>query len=753
MSDDERRAIFYKLEHDKPISLSGTGLKPIVEPSPRVTLAIPRENNLDDLAKKVSDFGGKPLRDGQPPNAFLGHVTDIREAEPTDRLSDGLLKEYRRLVRKAHVTCELEIISLKAGKNQQRGEIAEALHNMEAAFGSGVHGTIFEHEEIKGTCRVVIRCTGSMFQKLVEDNEWQTRISWFEQKPQFETFQTIWRNFNVRDLAPPVAPDQHAPVVCIVDSGVTPGNPFLTPVTRTDLIRSFLQQKPDNPTDEVGHGSGVASLASYYALNLDRGASNSGKVWVASARILDDTNELEEERLFSQVLREVVDVFQPLGIRIFNLSVANPNLGWGHDNRRTVPRKSWVARTIDHLSRSKDVVFVTCTGNLRFSEVRAFLDGGKPYPTYLYEQDARILDPGQAALALTVGSIAPNTLVVSSGGSTIAERNQPSPFTRSGPGIRGEIKPELVEFGGNSIVDSLGNQVRGNIGTNVVMASNKLTPALGHDNGTSFAAPRVSHKLALVLRELTQAGLNSVSSSLLKAFLVNSATYRGEGEEFDEFKNSSPTSDSKAFMNVVGYGFPDHLRATSCDDYTAILYFQGEINDNEVLFFDIPVPAELAGATGKKRLTVTVASMPEVQRWGLERYFGTAIKWRLFRGDRSRDKIVAAMSAEIRSEEEADQDQREEEDVELPDEIRCGIGIQRRSRGAIQHDYYSWTSHRREFSNTPYTLAVAAFKKWSGSPTPLGIVVRLEDLGQTVPIFAKVKNALSQIQVRTRARR
>src|SRR5688572_1921343 len=44
LSDDERRAVFYKLEHGAPIDLVGTGLKPIAKPTPEVTLAVPKDD-------------------------------------------------------------------------------------------------------------------------------------------------------------------------------------------------------------------------------------------------------------------------------------------------------------------------------------------------------------------------------------------------------------------------------------------------------------------------------------------------------------------------------------------------------------------------------------------------------------------------------------------------------------------------------------------------------------------------------------
>src|SRR5205823_4596433 len=121
------------------------------------------------------------------------------------------------------------------------------------------YGALFEHEELRGTCRAVIRCSGKMFKHLVMDPDWQTKISWFEERPEFETFTSVLENFNVARLGDFVPPHEAAPIVCIVDSGITPGNPFLRPVTRDELIRSFLNDKQDNPYDEHGHGSAVAS--------------------------------------------------------------------------------------------------------------------------------------------------------------------------------------------------------------------------------------------------------------------------------------------------------------------------------------------------------------------------------------------------------------------------------------------------------------------------------------------------------------
>jgi hypothetical protein len=43
-----------------------------------------------------------------------------------------------------------------------------------------------------------------------------------------------------------------------------------------------------------------------------------------------------------------------------------------------------------------------------------------------------------------------------------------------------------------------------------------------------------------------------------------------------------------------------------------------------------------------------------------------------------------------------------------------------------------------------YTLAIAAYKRWPRNveDTPIAIVVRLEELGRTIPIYARVKAAV-----------
>lgn len=737
LTDEQREAVFYKVTHDGPVSLVGTGLKALVDRSPKVTLAIPVSDNLDAFDEKIREFETDTPKEGFVKNQSFANIEDIEPGDPKDRLSDELLARYDSMTKQKFVICEIEIIFIARGRQQRRTGIAAILTALHNAFASGIHGTLFEHQEGDGICRAVIRCTGDMFRRLVEEDQWQRRISWFEPKPQFETFHTIWNDFQFDKLGSITPPSADAPVICVIDSGITSGNPFLEPVTRQDMLKSFLKQSPDNPFDENGHGSGVASLAAYHAIILSEGAENKARAWIAGARILKADNQIEEERLFAKVLEEVVREFVPLGVRIFNLSVADLAKKWNQDTRRTQPRTSWTARTIDRLSREHDIVFVVCTGNLPLHQIRDYLRADFEYPAYLCDEDARILDPGQSGLALSVGAIAAGTLVAHSPDTAIALDYEPSPFTRSGPGIKGETKPDLVEVGGNLVRDPDPNWVRANAGTNVVMASHQLTPAAAHNYGTSFAAPRVAHKLAVLLHELQELGLDYISAPLLKAFMVNSASYRGD---LTEIKSQLDKIGKKRWLDVVGYGWPDSTRATDCDDYSILLFHQGELEADQVAFFDIPVPAMLAESSDGKRITVTVAHYPEVQKWGLESYFGIDLKWRMFRGDLDRDQVVDMISVE------ADANNAEKEgDRELPKELPFEHKLNRRSRGSVQRDWFDWTQHREEFSTNHCTLAVAASSRWGRAvkPTKFAVVVRIEDLGGKVPVYNEVSAQLS----------
>lgn len=77
LTDEQRKAVFYKVTHDGPVDLTGTGLKALVDRSENVTLAIPKSNHLDKFAEKVQQFAKSVPRNGMVDNQSFVNIEDI----------------------------------------------------------------------------------------------------------------------------------------------------------------------------------------------------------------------------------------------------------------------------------------------------------------------------------------------------------------------------------------------------------------------------------------------------------------------------------------------------------------------------------------------------------------------------------------------------------------------------------------------------------------------------------------------------
>ncbi|MDB6120953.1 MAG: Peptidase and in, kexin, sedolisin, partial [Verrucomicrobiaceae bacterium] len=200
-------------------------------------------------------------------------------------------------------------------------------------------------------------------------------------------------------------------------------------------------------------------------------------------------------------------------------------------------------------------------------------------------------------------------------------------------------------------------------------------------------------------------------------------------------------------MSVVGFGIPSSLNAVECKEHSVILYWQGEIPVDNTAIFRVHVPADLATVgRGKKRITVSVATSPRVQRWGLSEYLGVEAQFRLFRGDRDPQAIQAALQRESVEEE----NKAVTAEPDLPSSI--GVGINRRSFGTLQKDVFEWSDHTELYSANDYTLALTLRKaSWEADSAMVqaAVVVRLEDTtGRCQTLYSKVRAA---VQARTRA--
>ena len=118
-------------------------------------------------------------------------------------------------------------------------------------------------------------------------------------------------------------------------------------------------------------------------------------------------------------------------------------------------RASALAAALDTLIRRYDLLLVVSSGNLYFDQLAPQAQLFGHWPGYLRDDGHEIVDPAQAALAITVGAVAHHDAPSDSARrlEVVAAAGGSAPFTRHGPGVGKAIKPELAADGGNWVFD------------------------------------------------------------------------------------------------------------------------------------------------------------------------------------------------------------------------------------------------------------------------------------------------------------
>jgi len=156
-----------------------------------------------------------------------------------------------------------------------------------------------------------------------------------------------------------------------------------------------------------------------------------------------------------------------------------------------------------------------------------YLKQGLTYPHYLAEPFCRVANPGHSSFSLTVGSIN-HADFDDLNSRSMGAKGDVSAFSRSGCGIWGMIKPDVVEYGG-SYVESKSNPtiVTTNPSTCTQLMRSTLNGgnAFGNDDvGTSFSTPKVSYIVSQLLKLYPDESVN-----LLRALVIQGARLPNDG--------------------------------------------------------------------------------------------------------------------------------------------------------------------------------------------------------------------------------
>jgi len=413
------------------------------------------------------------------------------------------------------------------------------------------------------------------------------------------------------------------PLVCVVDSGVLPGHPLLRGWV---LDGVDFDSGEETPTDQQGHGTQVAGLVVYGSVSRcleDR--EWRPEVLVANAKVMrrhpfdESATVFPDNRRPEALVAQAIRHFHRRGCRVYNLSVGNPTDVYS--GGRQFP---W-AELLDELARELDVVIVVSAGNVHDPAIPADARNREAFQAgvrdaMLSNPSARICNPGTAAIAVTVGSVARSDAPRTRDSFAGAPAGAPSPFSRVGPGyeVKGTqraVKPELVAPGGNFAVRSFGAEdvswARGDL--HLGEPTTRLDPAgdrpLTAISGTSFAAPQVSHAAALALQAGTTA-LGEAQANVARAMLGVSAMTPDCGREWLGDPEGKEAWDK---LRMAGYGLVDSSRVRASVENDACLVGSDTIEEDHWHVFAVPLPGRFLDGQGRRGISIALAFDPPVR--------------------------------------------------------------------------------------------------------------------------------------------
>lgn len=343
---------------------------------------------------------------------------------------------------------------------------------------------------------------------------------------------------------------QDYPIVGVLDSGVAEIEYMRPWLVKEDNIANLLSEDI-----EKMHGTAVASIINYGDFLEERDLTKCGPCKILSC-IINGKTQIYENELVMNIQKAVG---KHLEVKVWNLSQ-------GIKSQIEDNCFSDLAVALDSLQKQYNILICKSAGNI-----------DNPAET---DKSFRINKGADSIMSLVVGSIALEKTTERD-----AEVNDRSPFSRIGPGVENNIKPDLVHYGGNwdshiSAFSIYGRQI--------CMCS-----------GTSFSTPRVCSLAANIQYRLDE----PFDPLLIRALLIHNAYYP-----------SNIVKSSENFKMEMGFGLPstlDNILLNDTDESTMIFH---HIMDKgiDVLTLDFPFPESMVDDEGYYYgdITLTLAVEP-----------------------------------------------------------------------------------------------------------------------------------------------
>ena len=436
--------------------------------------------------------------------------------------------------------------------------------------------------------------------------------------------------------------DENAPLACVVDSGVFSGNPLLSSLI---VAEEDFDLSEETTSDLNGHGTGVAGIVAYGDF-CDFDEENrvfKPLVRICSGKVMHDNGMggvvFNDDKRPEQLVSEAINHFnKEYNCRVFNLSSGDSDRIYGGGRQM-----AW-ASMLDKISRELDVVIIVSAGNVSLPNVPSFYnreDLMKQTRDQLLCDEHRLIDPATTALGVTVGSITRYAEPDNPSGLTTVplsagKEGYPSVFTRTGEGVNGAIKPDFVDYGGNFAIRQLGSDdIRwgANRALNEPTLNNTIDKVFKGWQGTSFAAPHVTHIAARLQRALYAQLEEEPSANLIRALLASSAKYV-QREWLDAIvpvgHNANKNKQTQDWrLRLSGYGRVDDTTLFT-DRNHVTLFTEESLDLRQIHLYKIPVPTEFLTLKANKRISIGFAYNPPT-RLSRKDYIANSLWFEVFR--------------------------------------------------------------------------------------------------------------------------
>lgn len=738
-----------------------TGLNCLAREPNKAIVVFSSDNELTEFKKRLENYS--QIEDG-PKYEYLGAIDDVVPLEREDRI--GRLLELKPVESDELAPLDLEL--WHTGDRQEMRKYLDGITEILEYLSSDTAPMRMSDRYIgEYLCIARIKVTHEVLELLLEVEI----VKEIDRPPQPAFESTADYNLPIVSFPEVVSPPQDNCGILVIDSGVQRGHPLIAQVLGEaevfpDANRQFIKGGPD---DVNGHGTNVAGIAIYGDVeNCIKQRSFDPTAWLFSARVTNEENQYDEDLLVETQLDQAIRAFVE---QYPNCKVINISLGNADQIYRDGLKQFRLAAKIDEIAyqyQHKNIVFVISAGN-NFHEELKYEQLRNEYPNYLLNKNARIIDPATSAIALTVGSLSFGRGSITTNTSDVRLQpiaklpGYPSYFTRTGFGVDGMIKPDLVDFGGDLVLDlsyreSLGlpkvRELEHSVaGVSVLTLSKHYNSSLFHFcSGTSFAAPRVANLAAQLFTKYPDA-----SSNLIRALIVNSALLPKEiPPEFHCNSKQSQREKTKTIKNqlaIYGYGQPELQRAMySAENYVVLSEDNISIKVGSFHIYEIPqLPSDFLKKQGTRILSITLAFDPPTRPTRGDSYLGVTMEFDLFK---SIDREIVRNAYETATKTSLPDESPDNTKTKLKEKHGAGIEVTLspsstvRKKGTIQRGQVEIFDRSTKYDRGNMTLIVSCNRKWA-KPDEIEIqryalVACISHSDPTVDLYNRMKIQIEQ---------